>query len=433
VKIGDQAHITARSLTLEGEGVAEHEGRQILCPGLFPSEVGLVRVESLSRQHPRAHARLLSLEAPHPARRVAACANHVARGGRCHGCALMELEEEAQREAKRALLSERYGLGVERVEGGGSALGYRRASKRVALGRAGALALGSYARGSHAPAPMTGCLVDHPRLREAFDRLAEQANALAVVPFDERTRTGDLRYVWGKTDGDRVVLTLITAARESRAARLLPAHAAPGTSLCHSVQPAAGNQMRGSPPELLCGSAELGLTLLGVELPLGALGFLQPNPEVAERAYAALVDLHDFAGARELAFDLYAGAGATTRHLRRSFARVLPCEAYPESASGLGVEPEDAGEFLARARRTALRPDLIIANPPRKGLGARVCQELVDLAPRELRIMSCGPEGLARDLAQLSPGFRLRWLRAFDTLPQTPHVELVACLERRAP
>jgi tRNA/tmRNA/rRNA uracil-C5-methylase (TrmA/RlmC/RlmD family) len=143
-----------------------------------------------------------------------------------------------------------------------------------------------------------------------------------------------------------------------------------------------------------------------------------------------LLDLTDYGGARELAFDLYAGVGATTRALRRSFTQVLPCELHPESARALGVAPEDAAAFLARTAREGRRAELIVANPPRKGLGPEVCAALAASGAGELRIMSCGPEGLARDLATLSGCYRLQTLRAFDTLPQTPHVELVARLVR---
>ena len=97
-----------------------------------------------------------------------------------------------------------------------------------------------------------------------------------------------------------------------------------------------------------------------------ALGFAQPNRTLIERAYADLVGGE--AGA--LAFDLYAGAGAITALLRENFARVVPCERYPESAAALGVAPMDVAEFLDTTRE---RPDVIVANPPRKGFGADVC------------------------------------------------------------
>ncbi len=433
MKSGDTARVLVESLTLEGEGVARLDGRELRCRGVFPREEAVVRVEALSRQHPRAHARLLAVAQPHPGRRHVPCANHEAREGRCAGCALMALDEEAQRDAKRLMLRERFGLEVARIEPAPQPFGYRFSSKRVVLATRGLATLGSFAHGSHAPAAMAGCMVDHPLLAEAFDRVERELRRLAIEPYDEHHVRGDLRYVWGKTNGAEVILTLISARAISRVGELVAPLAAHVAGLLHSVQPSRGNALRGGPAALLHGQRELTLELLGQRVELGALGFVQPNPEQAAGVYQALAELDTFQGGRALAFDLYAGAGVTAGVLAAEFAQVLACEAHPESAALLGVAPEPVETFLAHelARVPRRMPDLVLANPPRKGLGAEVCRQLAALGAPALRIMSCGPEALARDLLALAPRYQLVSLEAFDTLPQTPHVELVAKLTAR--
>jgi 23S rRNA (uracil1939-C5)-methyltransferase len=411
-----------------GEGVGHAEGRAVHVVGAFGGEHARVRIVHRSRQQPRDVGTLVRLERPHPDRRPAPCARHERRGGRCGGCPLMELGEPAQRAQKRAMLAA-LGLEVDDVVQAGPSLGYRFSSKRVAFDDRGQLALGSWARGSHVGADMAGCLVDHPRLTDAADELAREARALGVRPFDEASGEGDLRYAWLKTDGERVLLTLVTARDESRAARALPERLRVPHAVAWGVQPARGNAIRGSAPQTLRGPTSLTMALAGVTVDVGPLGFLQPNPTVIARAYRDLVHLASGAPATgALAFDLYAGAGITTALLRRAFARVVPCESYPESAAALGVEPRTAEAFLADA---SARPDLVVANPPRKGLGPDVCRALAELAPPRIHVMSCGPEGLARDLAALEAGgYRRTSLIAYDALPQTPHVELVVRLER---
>jgi 23S rRNA (uracil1939-C5)-methyltransferase len=435
VKRGDIAQIQVERVDLAGDSVSKLAQRTLLCPGLFPGERAQVRIESVSRQHPRAFASLRVLEQPHPERRSAPCPNHVGGGGACHGCALMELSEAAQRAAKRDMLSAQFGLEVREVEPAPQALGYRCSSKRVALNVAGELTLGSYVQGSHAPAPMPGCLVDHPRLAAAFDELEREARRIGIEPYDEARAQGDLRYVWGKTDGEAVIVTLVTAGAESRARALLPAALRGVDGVLASVQASRSNALRGGPTELLAGRAEIAIALLEQHVEVGALGFLQPNPSMAEAAYRALLAPLRNGKACALAFDLYAGAGVTTRALRELGVEVLACDSFPESAALLGIEPSTAEAFLARQLEAGRTPDLVIANPPRKGLGAAVTDALMRVGAGELRIMSCGPAGLTRDLAALGAGadaYRLVELRAFDTLPQTPHVELVANLLRNA-
>lgn len=73
------------------------------------------------------------------------------------------------------------------------------------------------------------------------------------------------------------------------------------------------------------------------------------------------------------------------------------------------------------------RADVVIADPPRTGAGAKVLQEIVRLAPRTLIYVACDPAALARDTATLlSSGFKLDSMRAFDLFPMTQHMEVVA-------
>lgn len=274
-------------------------------------------------------------------------------------------------------------------------------------------------RGTNRPADMRGCLVDHPLIAAAADELAEAAQRLGIAAHDqERERLG-LRAVWLRTNGTQLLATLVTSeANADELIRLSPrlTHC---DGLAVSFYRDGGNVLREAEATLLRGIEELDV----LRTPIGPLGFMQPNPKVAERMYDDLVD-----GLGEgRIFDLYAGAGATTRRLRAFAREVVPCESHPEAARSLRVDPETAETFLARQTDA---PDALVANPPRKGLGAAVTSELLRLRPARLHLMACGPSGLAKDMRALSKAYRLESLRAYDTLPQTPHVELIAKLVR---
>ena len=432
VKSGDPIELELDTLGPAGEGVGTHDGRTVHVPGGFPGERVDARVAHVSRQRPVVHAELLRITTPHPGRRPSPCIHHdTGEPGKrkqplCTGCPLLSLAVADQRALKQTSLAREHGLQVDQVVAAPAEFGYRCSSKRVVGGPPGQLVLGSYVRGTHTLAAMHACQVDHPEIVLAAEELRRVADSLAIAAHDEKTGIGDLRYVWFKTDGREVLLTLVTASEDSRAARELPERLRRPTGIAWSVQPSHGNSLRGRPAQVLRGLPELALELVGVPFTTGPLGFLQPNPEVAARAYADLVRGPDSLALHgELAFDLYAGAGVTTQLLRRQFTEVRPCEAYPESAALLGSSPETTEAFLQRQTE---RPTLVIANPPREGLGPQVCAELLRLAPPHLHIMSCGPASLARDLAALAAKFRVLAIRAYDTLPHTPHVELVAWL-----
>jgi 23S rRNA (uracil1939-C5)-methyltransferase len=107
----------------------------------------------------------------------------------------------------------------------------------------------------------------------------------------------------------------------------------------------------------------------------------------------------------------------------------------PARASNRSPEAEARGPAARRhtgrvedVLRELRPPDLVIVNPPRSGMDARVSAELERLLPRRLVYISCDPATLARDLQRL-PGFDLKLVQAFDLFPQTTHVETVAVLE----
>lgn len=428
-------------------GIAEApDGTEVHVPGALPGERVRVRIDVVNRQVQRAFATIQGIVRKHPARRTPPCAHQ----DRCGGCPLMHAREPHQRELKRAVLREAYGLKTDRVvhlpDG---ELGYRWSSKRVAGGVSGAVILGSFRRGSHELANMERCLVDHPAIASCARQLADVAGPLGIEPYQESSQTGLLRYGWFKTDGSGDVLVSLVLARADRdAARRLSEKLSEAAGVSWCVQPSTGNVLRGEDLEVLSGRDTLQISVGSREVAVGPLDFLQPNPRAAKLAYRDLLgtaDAKPLGG--QLVLDLYAGSGATTAMLREAFAMVVPCEAFPASAAALGIEPERVEGFLERwvaGTHPAAPPtpeghgaapvELVVANPPRAGLGAAACELLARLGPPRIHLMSCHPAAMRRDLDRLTGpegAYRLAGLRAYDTLPQTPHVELVAWLELR--
>ncbi len=469
--IGQKLDLNISYSDEDGCGVAELQAPAdgaslvVVVPGAFPNEQVRARIVARSRHHPRMFGQLVEVLQPSPSRRDPPCTAHSAAGGRCDGCALMALSPPAQRQVHLQRLRS-LGLTVERIEflddplsEDGGALSYRHAAKRLAFadGR-GRLRLGSWRRGGTGCAPMAGCLVDHPKIRSTFEHIEKVAGALGVSPgrSAQEGGGGDLCAVWAMTDGDAVLVSLLVRGEDSTAARELPV-LVPGVDGWARAIAGQGNDLRGGDWQPLRGLQALPLAVDGanapgaeplpaglaataasgtepgaaltISVPNGA--FLQPNPVMARRAWAALVA--DYSGAplpaMDFAVDLFAGAGATTALLRRIASEVLPVEAAPAAAAALGVPPRralDAVQALCAEGRT---PALIVANPPRAGLGPALCDAIVALGPRRLHLMSCNPMTLRQDLDSL-PGYQLLGLRAFDTLPQTAHVEVVAHLAR---
>jgi 23S rRNA (uracil747-C5)-methyltransferase len=155
--------------------------------------------------------------------------------------------------------------------------------------------------------------------------------------------------------------------------------------------------------------------------------FRQANPRQAERLYEALC-AEAASGSHGVVLDLYSGAGAIAEMLSSlPGCGVVAVDRVPAAPRGVRFVRADVGDFLTQ------RPpaDLVVVNPPRRGLGDSVCRALVAGGYRRLLYVSCMPESLARDMARLADFYQIGDVRPFDLLPQTPHVEILVTLERR--
>ena len=146
----------------------------------------------------------------------------------------------------------------------------------------------------------------------------------------------------------------------------------------------------------------------------------------------------------ESALDLYAGVGFFTLPLAKAFRKVVGVDANLAATRDLQANAELAGVSIAShnqhaeefLKKTKERPEFVVLDPPRAGLGARAAKDLAELQAAEIVYLSCDPSTLARDLAVLTNSARkpkeIKEMHLFDLFPQTFHIETLVRL-RKAP
>jgi 23S rRNA (uracil1939-C5)-methyltransferase len=218
-----------------------------------------------------------------------------------------------------------------------------------------------------------------------------------------------------------------------RMQNLIPELAGASASLLSS----AGPQRRAKTPRQLesWGAEGLNYSAAGEDYWVGSHGFFQVNRFLVEE----LVHIVTAESRGAVAWDLYAGVGLFSRVLTKTFHHVVAVEAaandLPKSFKGPGKRAVTATtlEFLRNAVVQRERPDLIVMDPPRTGVGAEVCSLLARISAPKLVYVSCDPVTLARDLKTLvGAGYRLVELHMVDMFPQTFHLETVAILRRES-
>lgn len=322
----------------------------------------------------------------------------------------MHLSYGAQLRAKRERMRRALaGADVAEIVGAPDALGYRGTAKYVVVRRGGKAVLGSYAPRTHRVADMSGCLVARPPIPEVAAEIARLCDEIGGTP----------RYVVIRCEDASLHVALVAwqedprflaMARELRRRRPVVA----GVSLL--VNPSKGNVILAGEEIVLEGAAR------------SPRRFRQANRDQAERLYEEVVAAAAIRDG-ETAFDLYCGAGAIAERLATTYpgARIVAVDRVPAEPRGARFVKADVADFLAEASHA----QVVVANPPRKGLGEAVCRSLARTATARLVYVSCVPESFARDWRRLESLFSLERVRPYDLLPQTPHVEMVALLRRR--
>jgi 23S rRNA (uracil1939-C5)-methyltransferase len=396
-------------------------------PRTAPGDVARVRLAAGERF---ARGVLDAVVAPGPGRVEPPCPHYVV--DRCGGCQLQHLAYGAQLDAKRVIVGDalarigRVAAAVDPVAASPRPWRYRR-KLTLALRRRG----GRWVGGLHpfdAPGDVFA-LADCPITDERVVAVWRAVLAAGEhLPGDVPALRGAVRLVGdGADDAARAAFTLEGGRAWPSAAAL--ADAVPAlAALWHTPD---GGRRR------------LVVDRRGDTLP-GA-SFAQVNPTMAAELGRAVVEA-TLAFAPSRVVDGYAGAGDTAAALAARGVAVTAIELDPEAARYAADRLGTAGRAVVGRVEdelpAALPADVVVLNPPRAGLDARVPAAIeraaaggaggsTGPAPRALVYVSCNPATLARDLARL-PSYRVSRVRPFDMFPQTAHVETLVVLERAA-
>jgi 23S rRNA (uracil1939-C5)-methyltransferase len=313
----------------------------------------------------------------------------------------------------------------------------------------------------HEVVDIPDCRVLHPVLRQAVSRLRAalgdgSARAdLAPVGAGGCLSAIDLRFVESpRPDEKGILITLVLEGRgpldPARSATLIDIvrRCGPVLGIAINYRSAGAPQVLGPKTDLLWGVSSAP-DRTGKAYHLATYGsFVQAHRGQSERMVELLIDQlatrQSLSGARIL--DLYGGSGAMSLPLANLGASVTLVEAFAPAAeaaeraaqeqgfTSVDVRTGDAAALAQALAQAGERFDVVIANPPRRGLSPGVRQAIGRLAPLVVAYVSCEPETLARDLADLAwLGYRADALYPVDMIPLTEHVEIVALLERRLP
>mgnify|MGYP000404536667 CR=1 FL=1 len=437
-----RAHIDGYSS--QGLGIARIDGQVVFVHGAVRGETCDVLVMKVLKN--AAFGKIAALAEPSPARRQPDCPYY----GRCGGCDFRHMSYEEELWAKRARVQDaltRIGgaeIAVEEILGAEQPLHYRNKSI-YPISPAGEV--GFYRARSHQVVHVEHCLIQKPEADALAQAVRDYIARFQVEPYNEATGRGLLRHLYVRTScrGESLACLLVNGSRLPHEQELVDMLRAAAPGVCGVVlgeNTRRGNAILGDRYRTLWGRDYLTDTLCGLELRLSVPSFYQVNHDQAQRLYEKALEYAGLTG-RELAVDLYCGAGTITQVLARRARHVIGGEIVPEairdaedSARRNGVENVeflcgDASRLAAELRQRGLRPDVICVDPPRKGLAPDVVEAAASMEPERIVYVSCDPATLARDVARFAPlGYCPVRACAVDLFPGTANVETVCLLSK---
>ncbi|EPE1853354.1 23S rRNA (uracil(747)-C(5))-methyltransferase RlmC [Cronobacter dublinensis] len=367
--------------------------------------------------------------------------------GRCRSCQWIEQPLDTQLADKmtdlRALLAE-LPVGDWCAPVSGPEQAFRNKAKMVVSGSVEKPLLGMLHRDG-TPVDLTECPLYPASFYAVFAALKPFIARAGLTPYNVARKRGELKYLLlteSTLDGGlmlRFVLRSTTKLEVLRAA--LPALLAQLpqlTVVTANIQPVHMAIMEGDEEIWLTEQQALAENFNGVPLWIRPQSFFQTNPTVASALYAAARDWVRALPVHHM-WDLFCGVGGFGLH----------CATPEMTLTGIEIAPEAIASASASAQQLGLRnvhfqaldstdfatgqqavPDLVLVNPPRRGIGEALCDYLSRMAPQYIIYSSCNARTMAKDIKQL-PGYRIARVQLFDMFPHTAHYEVLTLLVRQ--
>lgn len=440
MKKNDEIIFSIADYSADGSGIGKYEGMAVFVPLTAVGDTAKVKVLKVKKNI--AYGKLIEVTEKANCRTENDCSAF----SRCGGCAFRHISYDAELKAKENRVYET----VKRI--GGIDLKpqpimfdrenrYRNKAQYPVNGDG---RVGFYATHSHRVVPCGDCLLQPEIFSRLTNAVENWIKKYCINIYNEEKHRGLLRHIFireAQSTGEIMVCLVINGTFLPFADELISNLQAIAKENLKSVQininTADTNVIMGEKCMTLFGEDYINDILCGVKIRLSPLSFYQVNHTMAEKLYKKVADYGDVAGKTVL--DLYCGAGTIGLSLASEARKIIGVDIVPEAIEDAKFNAKenntpnaefyclDAAEF---AEKTNLNPDVVIVDPPRKGLTKDLITTITEkYLPKRIVYVSCDVGTFSRDIKIFGEkGYTLTEYTPADLFPRTSHCETVALL-----
>lgn len=431
-----------------GEGIAKIDGFTIFIPNAIKGEKVKILILKVLTSH--AFGKIIEIIEKSKHRKESDCTTYK----RCGGCSLRHIDYEQtlkmKQNAVQSLVNKtlKNKIQVQETLGMEKPQNYRnKAQYPVGINRDGKPVMGVFANRTHEIIPINECFIQDKQAEKVAKFIFDFIVKNKISIYDEDTRKGLVRHIVtkiGKKTNEIMCVIVINGSKMPKEQELVEAVTSNFKNvktIVKNINMKNTNVILGKENINLYGEGYITDILGEYTFKISPLSFYQVNPVQAEKLYNIGVDGANITK-NDVVFDLYCGIGTISLFMAKYAKKVYgieiveeAIEAAKENAKVNGVENTefiagDVEEILDDLiNKKSIVPDIVMVDPPRKGLDNKSIDNILKIKPKRLVYISCNPATLVRDLAKLEESFKIDFIKPVDMFPFTNGIECCSVLE----
>ena len=434
--------------TAEGAAVAKINGMTVFVSGGAVGDQCDVKIIKVGKK--LAFGKIEKIIIPSKHRIKPVCIH----AGKCGGCSYQHITYEEELNAKKQKVADalsRIGgfknLDIK-ITGADETIHYRNKAQFPVGEQNGVPYTGFYRSRSHDIVRADKCFIVKEIANDIAKCICNWMEKFKIPAYDENKKTGLIRHIYIRTGeiSKEVQVCLITARNKIPNIEDLIDNLTKSfeqiTSIVQNINKRTDNVILGDKTITLWGDDYLQDTLCSNVFKLSPHAFYQVNHAQTEKLYGFALEYANLTG-KENVIDLYCGAGTITLALAAHAKNVIGVEIVPEAIENAkanakinGIENTeficaDAGQAALMLAQRGTKPDVLIVDPPRKGLNEQAIEAILQMNPEKIVYISCDPATLSRDCKLLcNDNYKIDKVMAVDLFPRTYHIETVCLLSK---
>lgn len=431
----------------EGEGIAKIENFTIFIPNSIKGEKVRILIVKVLKSH--AFGKVLEIIKPSEYRKESDCETYK----RCGGCDLRHIKYEEtlrmKQNAVQSLVNKTLEneVKVEETLGMENSYNYRnKAQYPVGLDKEGKPIIGVFANRTHEIIPIKECLIQNKKSENLAKFVLEFIKKNNISVYNEKTTKGLVRHIVTKIGikTNEIMCIIVINGRnipkeKELVSEILKAFPEVKT-IVKNINTKNTNVIMGKENINLYGDGYIKDKLGDFVFKISPLSFYQVNPIQAEKLYNIAVKGAEISK-DDVVFDLYCGIGTISLFMAKYAKKVYGIEivedAIKDAKENSKLNNIKNSEFIAGdveivlddlINKKKIIPDIIMVDPPRKGLDNKSINNILKISPKKVVYVSCNPATLVRDLKSLEEKYEIKTIKPVDMFPFSKHIECVSVL-----